>query len=147
MGQIETPTWSKIVIHHSAIQDDEALAWQSLWNYHVLVRGWEDIGYHFLVDSVNGDYVALVGRPEDQIGAHVKGYNQSAIGICCVGDYSKESPRLEMLEVLVNRLLRPIMQRYDLGPGDVLFHRDLWATECPGKYFKKEMLLDVLKRA
>lgn len=141
---IRNPQYRYIIIHHSATQDTEALVWKALWDYHVKIRGWQDIGYHYIIDRVNGDYVALVGRPEHIQGAHVRGFNHCSIGVCCVGNYSMESPNPQMLQVLVNRVLRPLMHRYEIGLEEVLFHRDVAATECPGKLFTHDILTQVL---
>ena len=54
--------------------------------------GWKCIGYHYVilngVRSAGGEYLQWVdgviekGRPESEIGAHVKGHNGTSLGIC-----------------------------------------------------------------
>lgn len=58
-------------------------------------NGWKDIGYHYVV--LNGrrsltaayaphlDGFVEAGRPEAEVGSHVKGFNMKSIGICLVG--------------------------------------------------------------
>lgn len=58
-------------------------------------RGWSDIGYHFVLHNGYADRdapfdpddlgEAYVGRHIDKIGAHAKGYNRRALGVCMVG--------------------------------------------------------------
>jgi N-acetylmuramoyl-L-alanine amidase len=45
-------------------------------------RGWLDIGYHYVITL---DGTLEDGRPNQQIGSHVAGYNKSSLGICLVG--------------------------------------------------------------
>ena len=58
-------------------------------------NGWDDIGYHFVIlngyRQAKGQFDQLAdglvepGRPVEEVGAHVKGYNDHSIGICLVG--------------------------------------------------------------
>ena len=45
-------------------------------------RGWDDVGYHFIVRR---DGEVEVGRTLDVIGAHCAGFNQDSVGTCLVG--------------------------------------------------------------
>lgn len=45
-------------------------------------RGWRGIGYHFVI-LPNG--TLEMGRPLNEIGAHVRGHNQNSIGTCLIG--------------------------------------------------------------
>ena len=75
-----------IVVHCS---DTEEGTVESIRKYHTEVKGWDDIGYHYLIykdGSVNE------GRPLNKIGAHVEGANKNSVGICLIGkkDFKKE---------------------------------------------------------
>ncbi len=60
-------------------------------------RGWNEIGYHFVI--TNGHLVSgskynpdhdgdiQVGRPVGKIGSHCKGHNANSIGICLIGKH------------------------------------------------------------
>lgn len=50
--------------------------------WHVVDRGWKDIGYHWLIDT---DGTVLPGRPETVIGAGVEGHNRGVLHICLIG--------------------------------------------------------------
>lgn len=143
-----TPRWRKIVIHHSASPDGAAFTWPSLWRYHVEVKGYDDVAYHRGVERVGDRYQAVIGRPLTMVGAHcLGGVNDWAIGVCTVGNFSLEPPSEEMLRYLCSHVLKELFVAYGLGPEDVLFHRELWPTECPGKHFRKEMLLEILEES
>lgn len=45
-------------------------------------RGWKGVGYHHIIRRTG---VIEVGRPETEIGAHVKGHNTNSLGVCMVG--------------------------------------------------------------
>lgn len=83
------------------------------------------IGYHYLL-YVNG--AVATGRHEDEIGAHVEGYNKASIGVCLIGTDRFSVAQWSALAHLVADLRR----RY---PGAaVLGHRDFpgVAKRCPG---------------
>ena len=63
-----------LVIHHSGNSD----TLEKIRNLHVNINGWEDIGYHWLIDR---EGKVLKGRDEGFMGAHVLGYNKNSIGI------------------------------------------------------------------
>ena len=76
-----------IVVHCSATPEGKHFSTETIRNWHVNGNGWSDIGYHWVVEL---DGKVRAGRPEQRVGAHVKGYNRSSIGICYVGGMSKD---------------------------------------------------------
>ena len=56
--------------------------------YSVLV-GWPDIGYNYLVGE---DGRAYEGRGWDTEGAHTYGYNDVAVAVSCIGDFTSRVP-------------------------------------------------------
>ena len=70
------------VMHVSATKMSQNFTFEDCRNYHVKVKGWSDIGYHFYIDKKG---VTHEGRPLNKNGAHVRGYNSGTIGICCEG--------------------------------------------------------------
>nr|QZM06964.1 peptidoglycan recognition protein 5 [Sepioteuthis lessoniana] len=102
---------------------------KNIQNYHMKTRGWDDIGYNFLV---GGDGNVYEGRGWDTKGAHVVMYNSVSLGICVIGDYSAATPTttaLNALRSIVNCLRSKNKVKYNyLLRG----HRDLGSTSCPG---------------
>ena len=83
------PYFDKLTLHHAACcsaDDIEEGKNQVYWiqDFHQNGRGWNDIGYHFLIDRAGNIYQ---GRPETVIGAHVGGENTGNIGVCLLGCY------------------------------------------------------------
>jgi hypothetical protein len=79
------------VVHHGGIKkyctakgECAAIA-RSYQNLHIDGRGWNDIGYNFLVGEDGNVYE---GRGWEAVGAHAPTYNTRSIGICILGDFT-----------------------------------------------------------
>lgn len=83
------------------------------------------IGYHYVIYTSGA---VATGRGEDEIGAHVAGYNSKSIGVCMVGTDRFTAEQWEALAHLV----RELQKRYPAAR--VLGHRDFpkVAKSCPG---------------
>lgn len=140
------PDWTGIAIHHSATEDDtEHEDTEAIERFHEGDRGWSDIGYNGLVESVEGFYEYRNGRGTDTVGAHVKGHNGYLLGLCFVGNYNRSAPNEEILETGANVLFN-WMANYGIKLNRVQGHRD-WAdkdTDCPGTEFDLTRLRDKL---
>ena len=76
-GYSNMPYYDKMTLHHSAGFSAETLEegiaqMQAIQLFHQDIRGWSDIGYHFVIDKAGNIYQ---GRPETVIGAHTGGSN------------------------------------------------------------------------
>jgi N-acetylmuramoyl-L-alanine amidase len=115
-----------IVIHHSASDTGTIV---NIANWHIS-RGWPGIGYHFVISA---DGTINQTNEIDTISYHVGNYNMSNIGICLIGNFSNHLPTSKQLESL-----KELIQHVNTLVGKKLIvrgHRDLMATECPGKMF------------
>src|SRR3989344_7696117 len=90
-----------LVIHHSQRSRDfpAFIRWR-----HTKKRGWEDIGYHFLIGNgklftKNGKIYK--GRKEFLVGAHVYGFNKNSLGICLIGNFDYEYPTKKQIRSLI----------------------------------------------
>lgn len=131
--------WKYIIIHHSATDDGNALDFNELHKR----KGWEGIGYDFVIDNgtngkLNGQIEVSPRWIKQEDGAHCKAsdMNSKGIGICLVGNFSKENlseKQIDSLVYLVNILRKyyKIPQNHIMGHGQVPGAK----TECPGKYF------------
>ena len=75
-----------IVIHCSATRVDRTLTAFDLETLHRR-RGFNGTGYHYYIRK---DGTTLLTRPIERIGAHVKGFNASSIGICYEGGLNED---------------------------------------------------------
>ena len=122
-----------IVIHCSATKLSQNFTKAKLWASHVKGNGWSDIGYHYYITK---DGKLHTCRPEEKVGAHVKGFNQKSIGICYEGgiaeDGKHEDTRTAEQLVTMHNLLVSLKQKYP--DAEIVGHRDLLqfrTKDCP----------------
>lgn len=136
-----------IVLHHSATSDGLVLRDYDAIKRNHLGLGYRDIGYHWVVEKVNGVLTAIPGRAESDTGAHCPDRNTDGIGICCVGNFEETTPSEELYRFIAT-LCRAIMARHPIK--EIGGHRDYYSTVCPGKNFNvgviKEMLENELEQ-
>jgi len=134
-----------LVIHCTATPNGKAVSRETIRQGH-LARGFSDIGYHYLV-QVDGSLI--VGRPEEQVGAHaaVKGhhYNQTSLGIALIGGTGNGSVGLytqaqwDSLKLMIESLMdrfegARVCGHRDLSPdldGDGQVEPCEWIKLCP----------------
>jgi len=115
---------SVIVVHHSATDNGSA---ESFRSYHKS-RGWDDIGYHFVVTNGSGgpDGEIQKGRALGKQGAHAKGRNSNSVGICLVATDKFTVAQQDALIVL----LAEMCQKYKIQPSEKTIQRH--HEQCPG---------------
>ena len=122
-----------IVLHHA---DAETCSIEDINRWHKN-NGWIGCGYHYLVRK---DGSVWRGRPEEWVGAHSKGSNKFAIGICFEGDYEKNNVMPDAQIIAGHELIQDILSRY---PGlKIGKHKDYDNTACPGNYFPFDKIVN-----
>lgn len=141
--------WRYIVVHHSATPAGSARAFDE---FHRNKRGWDrGLGYHFVIGNGNGSGNGLVEtghRWTQQIdGAHAGSaqYNQHGIGICLVGDFEIGNPTGKQMGSLVE-LVKELQRVCNIPSENVILHRHMRDTQCPGSDFPYYELLARLPR-
>lgn len=135
------PVKNYIVLHHSATKDGAVRDFDAILREH-LARGYKDIGYHYVIEKVNGKYIVIPGRAEHDVGAHCINRNVDGIGICLVGNYEIDTPT-EMQYKIIADLCKDIMSRHPIK--EIGRHRDYNATACPGKNFNIERVKQLIR--
>ena len=142
------PYFIKLTLHHAAGFSAENIEegkeqMRAIQDLHQFVRGWSDIGYHFVVDKAGNIYQ---GRPETVIGAHVLNNNTGNIGVCVLGCY--HPPELYcgdwLTDATTNSLIALyawISGEYNYDPNVLKGHRDYPynETSCPGNNVYEEL--------
>jgi len=117
----------RIIVHHSASPDVSAA---TIHGWHI-AQGWSGIGYHFVIRQ-NGNIEA--GRPVDMIGAHSGSQgNGDSVGICLAGNFMEKTPTDQQLQSLI-QLVAYLRELYK-SSLEVMRHKDVAATACPGDLF------------
>ena len=151
VAPVKARRWRNIVIHHAAV-DEGTL--QSFDRYHRVERHMENgLAYHFLIGNGNGlgDGVIGVGnRWKKQLDGghlHSAAQNQTAIGICLIGNFDQYKPTEKQLQSL-EALTRALLKRCQLSANTVKTHQQInvVSTRCPGKYFPARDFLNRLKQ-
>lgn len=94
-----------------------------------MIRGWDDIGYNFLV---GGDGKAYVGRGWDRVGAHTLGYNNKSIAICLLGNFMDVEPSQAMLQTAQSLIRCGEDLKQVNRTREIHGHKDQNCTLCPG---------------
>ena len=101
-------------------------------------NGWADVGYHYVIENgrtVGGlisvdseDGLIRPGRDEWLDGAHARGWNDRAIGVCLMGRAEFSRRQRGALYALAASLLH----RHGLGPSALIGHCELDPRKtCP----------------
>lgn len=146
-------------VHHTTTyntypeEDVEAIIY-AMCTYHVDTRGWNDIGYNFVIDRFGTIYEARAGGIEEAVwGAHTGGFNYYSSGVALIGDYDLAGPSQEALDAL-DELIAWKLDLHHVDPSATISveslgsskfdagvevelptiagHLDASATSCPG---------------
>lgn len=135
--------WTHIVIHHSGSNVDNL---KSINNSHIN-NGWDGIGYHFIigngVKTIDGKVEETFRYRQLKDGAHALTpdlfYNKHAIGICLIGNFNEMNPSEKQMISLKNLILS-LKGEFSIFNKNIMIHKEVKATECPGKNFPIENL-------
>ncbi|MFJ4535755.1 peptidoglycan recognition protein [Streptomyces tibetensis] len=148
-------------VHHTAGTNDytcsqSASIVRGVFLYHVQSNGWNDIGYHFLVDKCGTVFEGRAGGIDKPVlGAHTYGFNTATSSVSVLGDYSTAATNAAVRES-VAKVAAWKLGLYGIDPtGTVVLtagvdngkyklgqkvtfqrisgHRDGYPTECPGQ--------------
>lgn len=113
-----------IVIHCSATPEGYNFRAADIDHWHKQ-RGFKKIGYHYVIDL---DGTIELGRPIEEVGAHVKGHNKESIGICYIGGLDGRhlhpaDTRTPAQKRAINELVAKLKAQFP--NAKVVGHRDL----------------------
>ncbi len=124
----------RMTIHHTETPTNDTISVEArlrgIQRYHMDVRGWCDIGYHYLVSR---DGRVWEGRPENLRGAHAGGANTGNIGISLIGSH-ETTPITDRQLGNVAALLAELGSTHNiaLNRTNIKGHRQHKSTSCPG---------------
>jgi hypothetical protein len=130
-----------VVIHTQGTPGgDHESSWASVRAFHMAAppkgNGWRDGGYNFFVRKSG---LVEIGRPLEQIPAHVAGFNADTIGVCFAGNGDISDFSLAQYDAGIP-LLRALGEQFDLDWWRIIGHREAPAhgapptgKTCPGK--------------
>ena len=143
--------WEFIIIHHSATKTGNAEEFDASHRSRGMING---LAYHFVIDNGTADmpdgHIEVGTRWVTQLhGGHCRqGYiNERGIGICLVGNFSKDQPTAKQLDALA-LLIRGLQYQFKIADDHILGHGEVIGefSECPGKEFPWDELKKRLKQ-
>lgn len=160
-----------IIIHHSATPDGKVFDTAAIRRFHTSWRHdgdiitqdeayglrdqgekvtapWRDIGYHFLIEDVDGSPEVIVGRMMNETGAHCRhaSMNSQSLGICFIGNYDL-GPVPENLMLVGVKLIRGLISTLSIPLSHVKMHRNFnMEKTCPGILFQWDFLVENLQK-
>lgn len=149
---LANPSYDYMTFHHAAgfsatTYEEGLIQVKAIQDLHQDIRGWSDIGYHFLIDRGGRLYqgrpfldssTTLAQEPVFARGAHVRGFNTGNIGVSMLGCYHppagsfcQEIPTAESLQTF-DTIFAFLSNRYGPVVANLRGHRDFTVTACPG---------------
>lgn len=145
-----------VILHSSDTTDGPGTDAVAIRRYHVETLGWDDIGYHWVIERIGGEVRIVPGRHPRFQGAHTRaaGRNRDSIGICVVGTFDHEPPHFSQWFASA-RLAATLATAYGIPVENCRGHREFEPRKtCPGRawdldrwrdqvaiYYGKPMLL------
>ncbi|XP_063785926.1 N-acetylmuramoyl-L-alanine amidase [Pseudophryne corroboree] len=138
------PPLPNVYIHHTyepsrpcASFQDCAADMRSMQRFHQQDRGWDDIGYSFVVGS---DGYIYEGRGWHWVGAHTKGHNSVGYGVSFIGDFSTSVPESQIMSLVKDCFLKwAVRSGYISANYSLQGHRQVVNTTCPGDALFREI--------
>lgn len=136
-----------IIIHHSLTKDGKVADYEAIRRYHMKEKGWNDIGYHFIIELDGTGVITKTGRSTNVTGAHCVGKNNH-IGICVVGNYDigKEVFGTAHMDALV-ALTVSMLTIHKLPVSSIHKHSEYAPKTCPGSGFPWELFISKVEAA
>ena len=110
-------------------------------------RGKYVLDYHWFIDL---DGEVHKGQPEGYVAPHAgldqgeyRINNWNALGVAVSGNYEEMTMKAEVFAALVNTL-KVLVNKYGIKRENILRHKDLVNTRCPGRYYPYQQILDAV---
>jgi hypothetical protein len=129
--------WQCIIIHHSATRGGSAEVFDAAHRARGMING---LAYHFVIDNGTGNkpdgFIETGARWTRQMhGGHCRQafINEHGIGICLVGDFTRQQPTAKQLRALA-LLVRGLQEQFHIDDDHILGHGEVLGefSECPG---------------
>ncbi len=134
--------WQGIVLHHTDSHDVSVKTvdkWHKDRGFGIdYMNETYHVGYNFLVHK---DGTFETGRPLLVPGAHAKGYNKTHIGIAFLGNFNKEEPTSAQYDTGAFLCIH-LMFKHKFKLNNILLHKEVGDTECPGKNFDRQEIFN-----
>lgn len=129
-----------LALHHSASRHHN---FDLIKDYHTRILGWVDIGYHFIItkqgEVLRGRSIKLQSCNGDRY------VNHHYLSICCLGNFEVEGLKPKQYKRLFD-FLTYLNLIFNFSYLNILGHKDVVNTLCPGKHFPLSKCVDLFKK-
>ena len=127
----------KIIIHHPVAN------WsvKRTHRYFIDSKGWNGIAYNYYIQKNLSAFYGRSTANQEYQGAQASGWNHKSIGVAFEGNYDVETMTKEMLSLGI-KAVAELCKRHSLTEADILPHKAIGQTACPGKHFPLKELLE-----
>lgn len=148
---VQRHRYDSIVLHHSA-------SWHG--NYETIrvfhqakFPGVRDAAYHLILS--NGSTGAPLGHLEPtgryrnlsySLATRNRRANLRAIHICVIGNYDQR-PVPETMQPVIGHALQTLARKHRIPRENILFHRDVSPSACPGRHITKDRVFAWMDQA
>lgn len=112
---------------------EQSSAMRAIQDFHMDVRKWSDIGYHYVVFQPSGPLNrarVFEGRNFSRIPAAQEGHNTDTLAVSVfMGEGDKLSPKTKAA-------ILAVFAKHGIGSKHIKCHGDVMATDCPGPLLK-----------
>jgi len=115
--------------------DEQTAAMRAIQAYHMDVKGWSDIGYHYVVFQPYGGLTnarVFQGRETKWVPAAQAGHNTGTTAVCVFGNFDRDDGVKPETMTAIVTLLKHVEKYHDGSLVTLGGHRDVVGTECPG---------------
>lgn len=140
----------EIVIHHTGGRltysfEDSVKEIQRIYITHKYLKGWSDIGYHFLIDNEGRIFEGTLGG-KYSVGSHTFYHNKGTIGIALMGDFRQGHDQMsEKMKDSLIKLIQYLVKEYHFNLSEKDFYLrkpDFSSREFTNKFIKGHKELD-----
>lgn len=125
-----------VYVHHSVTQPSESPVRDMQTIEAIGMQRFGQFPYSYVVHPHDGEVLEGCGLRR---GAHTSQRNSNAFGICLVGNYDEQNPKVQQIQAVRDLIAWLTAEGHLSADAPVLGHRDVFATACPG-----QRLYDVL---
>ncbi|XP_061399909.1 peptidoglycan-recognition protein LE-like [Musca vetustissima] len=137
---IDVPTDLVIICHTATVDSTEQAKnigiIRDIQTFHVETRGWDDIGYNFLIGCDGNVYE---GRGWGVEGAHTFRYNRFSIAVAFIGTFMHKLPTQRALNACKNLLKRGVDEDHLTKNFKLMAHNQFMSTASPGAVLCDEL--------
>jgi len=155
--QVRTRPVKAIVLHSTVcrypfpqLSVDKKAFQTNFITYGAILDGEDESIFHVVIDRIGTDYYPILLRP---LQFPYTGFDfgqplyDTAIQVCLIGDYNLTKPDQRLYEVVAYRVLSPLLFELEIPFTNIFLHSEIQQdSKCPGTFFDKNYLMNVLKK-